>query len=206
MLSNKVYRNMQCLNAWQEIPRGAVVAIVENVRNRILNFVLDIWKEAPDAGENLPDVQKVSNKRVNQIFNIEIMGNVANLASGSNSITQTAYSGLVPGDFDALRAHLLSHGIGKIDIDELEVAVKDDKPGTGSSWGKKVSSWIGKMLGKAGTQAWDVSKVVAGEVLSKALAAYLWSGMNDPTVDRRKFLAHRDAHRIMGLEYSTGAE
>lgn len=40
---------VQCIRAWQSISAPAVVGVIETVRNRLLEFVLQIEAEAPDA-------------------------------------------------------------------------------------------------------------------------------------------------------------
>ena len=51
IMSRKIYDNMTCVQAWKVIPIGAIVGAVSEIRNRILNFVLDIDAQNPDAGE-----------------------------------------------------------------------------------------------------------------------------------------------------------
>jgi len=65
-----IYQGMNCMSAWKLIPNSSMFGLVEAVRNRILNFVLEIEKEAPDAGEDSPKNQKISPERVNQVFNL----------------------------------------------------------------------------------------------------------------------------------------
>lgn len=48
--SGDFYENMNCVGAWRVISRGAIAAIIDTVRNRILDFVLNIEAENPGAG------------------------------------------------------------------------------------------------------------------------------------------------------------
>lgn len=73
---DKIYENMTCLSAWKVIPYNALVALVDTIKTRVLNFVLEIEEEAPDAGEVPPNQPPLSQERVSQVFNTYITGNV----------------------------------------------------------------------------------------------------------------------------------
>lgn len=164
---------MNCLSAWQVIPRGAIVGILDTVRTRILNFVLEIEAEAPDAGEAAPGQHPVSQERINHVFHTEIYGNVGNIATGSTGFSQTNVACVVQGDFSSLRAYLSSLGVGDEDLGELERAAANDRQSPQSGMGEQTSKWIGKMIGKASTGALKVGTSVATTLLTKALAQYL---------------------------------
>lgn len=86
----KIYQDMNCLAAWKVIPSGGIVAAVDAVRTRVLNFVLQIEAQNPQAGEAQPNSSPVPMETVSQIFNTYITGNVQNLAPGSSNVGQTA--------------------------------------------------------------------------------------------------------------------
>jgi hypothetical protein len=131
---------MACVNAWQVIPRGGIVGILDTVRTRILNFVLEIESEAPDAGEAAPGVRPVPQERVNQVFHTQIYGNVGNVAAGSDGFSQSNVSAVVQGDFNSLRTYLSGLGVDPVDLGELENAIKKDhaspQKGMGESTGQ----------------------------------------------------------------------
>ena len=86
----KIYEGMNCMQAWKVIPITAVFASLDAVRNRILNFVLEIESEAPDAGEAPINSNPVPQEKVHQIFNTYITGDVQNVAAGSSNFKQKA--------------------------------------------------------------------------------------------------------------------
>src|SRR5262249_7347040 len=45
--SSKIYQRMNCIRAWKLIPRNAIVALVDTVKTRVLNFVIGIEEEDP---------------------------------------------------------------------------------------------------------------------------------------------------------------
>ncbi|MBL8298078.1 MAG: hypothetical protein JNN30_06960 [Rhodanobacteraceae bacterium] len=85
-----IYQNMNCMQAWKVIPKGAVVAAVDTIRTRVLNFVLDVEAEAPEAGEAPLNSNPLSQDRVQHIFNTNIYGVVQNLANAGQGVQQNA--------------------------------------------------------------------------------------------------------------------
>ncbi|MBU3068267.1 hypothetical protein KOI40_00365 [Aestuariicella sp. G3-2] len=85
-----IYEGMNCMQAWKVIPVTGIVAALDAVRNRILNFVLEIEAESPDAGEAPVNSNPVPQDKVHQIFNTYISGNVQNVATGSRDFEQHA--------------------------------------------------------------------------------------------------------------------
>jgi hypothetical protein len=85
-----IYENMNCMQAWKVIPITSIVAVLDAIRNKILNFVLEIEAEAPDAGEGAVNSNPVPKERVHQMFTTIITGNVQNLANGNERVTQSS--------------------------------------------------------------------------------------------------------------------
>lgn len=90
MFGRHIYNGMNCMQAWKVIPINQIHAIIDSVRNKILNFVLEIEQENPSAGEAEVMTNPVNPEKVAQIFNTYVMGNVQNLATSGKSIKQSA--------------------------------------------------------------------------------------------------------------------
>jgi hypothetical protein len=173
LFGRKIYQNMACLGAWKLIPRNAIVALIDTIKTRVLNFVLEIEAVAPDAGEAPPNQPPLSQDRVSQVFNTYISGSVQNLATGSTEFSQGGTFTVTTGDFAGLEKVLATMGIPHQDISDLKVAIDEDKESLGEpTMGAKVQSWMGRMVGKAASGAWNVSTSVAATVIGKALAGY----------------------------------
>ncbi|MCG3783318.1 hypothetical protein [Delftia acidovorans] len=86
----KIYRDMVCMQAWKVIPIGALVATLDSVRTKVLNFVLEIENYNPAAGEAMANEKPVSNDTVQHIFHTYITGDVQNFSSGSTNVSQNA--------------------------------------------------------------------------------------------------------------------
>lgn len=176
IVGSDIYQNMNCTNAWGVIPYGSIVALVDVVRNKILNFVLEIETEAPDAGEAPPNTKPIADERVNKVFNTYIQGNVDSLVAGSQTIIHNTEITVIQNDLESLKQYLESIGIGEPDLKELDRAIQEDaESGVKGKLGDKVKGWLGKMISKTGSSTWNIATSVAINLLIKALSAYFGS-------------------------------
>jgi hypothetical protein len=164
MLHNKVYKNFQCHSAVAQFSSQHLVAMLDAVRNRILDFALALGKIAPDAGE---DQSHVEVQRVTQIFNTTVHGSVGVVGTANNSVVNVTTN-----DWSALAQFLVSNGVAQTDVEELHAAVIAEPNAEAGKWGPRVSKWIGKMVGKAADGSWQVGLGAAGNLLAQALTAF----------------------------------
>jgi len=171
-VAEKYYEGYTLLEAHMEIPRNAVVGVLDSVRNKALKFALEIERVAPAAGEVSPGAKPVPDERVSQIFNTYIMGGAQNVAVGSPAAVQHAQM-IQAGNADALKRFLVDQGVDAADILELEGAIAEDPaPKAKQPFGRRVSTWVGKMVGKSASGAWKVGTSAAADILTAALKAY----------------------------------
>src|SRR5882724_2457356 len=90
--ASKIYQRVNCIRAWKLIPHNAIVGLVDTVKTRVLNFVIGIEAEDPDAGEAPLHQPPLSQEKTTQIFNTYITGNVQNVATGGSDFRQKAIS------------------------------------------------------------------------------------------------------------------
>ena len=174
MVQDRIYTNMNCVSAYRLIPHSKIASLVDTVRNRILSFVLEIESEAPDAGEAAPNTSPVPQEKVQKVFNTYIMGNVGNIASGSEHVSQIAIIQVPVGDFDALKKNLEQLGVESDEIEELEKAINQDRKKTKDERiGDKTGGWIGRVLTKASTGALKAGTSVASDIITKSISQYL---------------------------------
>lgn len=57
-----------CSDAWTVIPISAIVSIIDTIKNRILDFVIEIEAENPNAGDALPNEKLILYQIVNNIY------------------------------------------------------------------------------------------------------------------------------------------
>jgi AbiTii len=171
--AEEFYEDFVLVQAYQVIPRNAFVWIIETVRNRVLNFALEIEAADPSAGEALPGSQPLPEQKVTQIFNNYISGNVGNIASGSGIVHQSAVLNVARGDDDALKRALGSIGVPDIDGGELAKAIKADPPlTTAAAFGPKVSKWLGALVTKAARGGLKVTADVATQTVTALIKSY----------------------------------
>jgi hypothetical protein len=112
----KGYNGCECLGAWQIVSPNALVGIVETVRNRILEFVLKIEAQNPDAGEAPPNSQPVPSEKVQMIFNNVFNASVGNFAQNSEHLSQSISIGIQPQDLTRLVTDLTNH-LNELNLD-----------------------------------------------------------------------------------------
>lgn len=88
LYGSNVYEHMNCGQAWRDISTSSLIAILDTVRNSILDFVLEIEAEAPEAGEAKPGTKPIPDPTLTQIFNQCVLHQNNHTASdGSQIIT-----------------------------------------------------------------------------------------------------------------------
>ncbi len=175
LYGNNIIQDMSCMTARKVIPYSSMVSLVNSVRNRVLNFVLEIESEAPDAGEAPLNKPPLPQDRVTQVYFTAIYGNVGNIAEGSTNITQSATLNVYKDDFSSLRKQLLELRVPDSEIEELESAMnKDDKNEVikTKSLGAKVSSWLDNLLKKSAQGTIPIIQNVSAKLIYKAISLY----------------------------------
>jgi hypothetical protein len=166
------------MRMWNEVPVSVVSGILDQVRNRALNFVLEIEAENPAAGQSGPtgkhDEPPVALSRADQIFQTVILG--GQVAIGPNASVEVAVD---PGDRQSLMRYLEGLGIDASDRAELAAALDEDEvERTGESGpGKRVSAWIGRMGLKLAASSGRISEGAVAGLIAAAVARYFGIGL-----------------------------
>lgn len=172
--ASKLTPSMQCVSAWKEIPIGAIVRLIDSVKTRVLGFVIDLEREAPNAGE-LPvgSQPPLSREKMTQIFNTNITGNVGNVANASSGFSQSSAVVVELGNWQSLQARLLELGLTVADTEGLQADLERAlAAGSQEEKTNTASAWIGRLAGKAATGVAGVGIEVAAVGVAKAIAAY----------------------------------
>lgn len=170
--SGRIMKGWQCYRIWKQMPVYSITSILDNIRSRILAFILELDKEAPDIGEK-PNV-RFDSERVQQNFSTIIMGNVTNLATGcAQTVTFNTEITINQNDFDSLKRYLLANGVLDEDIEPLRSAIEEDPPFESQrELGNKVKTWISDMAEKAKNGARQIAPSVVINLLTQALLKY----------------------------------
>ena len=161
---SRIYQNGEptLIRAWQEIPGSVLVGLLEQVRNRVLRFVLDLKDNLPaetDSAKQLPPAV-VERSVVANIYG----GNIL-IASHAENVSQIAQTNITEGDLSGLEEALASLGITKEGIEALKSDIQEDKQSGQETIGPKTKRWLadmGKYLAKEGAKAgFEVAKQTA---------------------------------------------
>lgn len=89
LLKGKVV-DLPCHQFWSQISDVELKQIISAVTNRLLDFVMDIEAENPNAGEAPLGEIPVAPEKVQQLVNNHFHGPVGNIAQNSSAFSQTA--------------------------------------------------------------------------------------------------------------------
>ncbi len=163
-------KGYQCSSVRLAISRGAVVGMLDQIRNRILSFALEIEEENPEAGEASPGEEPpVSRDKVEQIFSTIILGGTNVVASGSDNII-TGFKQVV-GDWSSLKETLELLGVPGPDIDALKSAIEKD--GEELPPGEAVKSWLQNIKDRVASTSLILAGNATGSMIGTAVLQHL---------------------------------
>lgn len=156
------------IESYQKGPHVFFAGILDSVKNRLLNFILDL--QQMNATPDSLNKDSVAREAIRNSFHFHINGNNNTVAVGEN-VSQTV-STVHKGDVESLKAHLRAHNIDEVDLSELASAVTSETAGNNGQFGARVNAWVGKMGGKAISGAWQYSVENALPMLVEAIKSY----------------------------------
>ena len=179
----KMSGGMVLVDAHQPIPAHVISGVLDQVKNRPLDFVLGL-QESNVTPEDF-DNRTIEREVVRNLFHINIYGDRNVVASGEHVNQQV--STVQEGDVDFLLRFLREHSIGEDDLSELRDAVSSEPDAPDGRYGPRVRAWLGGMISKAASSTWKVGLETASKVLTDALNGYygnwfdetLWSSKGD---------------------------
>ena len=122
-----------------------MAALVDTVRNRLLEFALEIQGE---IGETEIPLEQITPESVEKAVTTIIYGG-HNVVAGkiAGDVQQIGEFNVLQGDFHSLARALEEVGVPVDEIDALERAIAEDKEaGEGKGFGGRTSEWLGKAL------------------------------------------------------------
>ena len=172
-LSKGLGNGYQVERAWGENSAGAMTQVLTEVTSRLLDFVLDLSDKFPEELEISEMKERSKELGVSDLFNNAVFGDNITILVGDSG-RQEVNNSVVKNDFESLKSALLDSGLTQEDVDSLEVALESDKGSdvSNEAFGSNVSVWIGSMVSKAATTAWDVKVGAAGSLLATAIGKF----------------------------------
>ena len=159
-------------DAWRPFSQSDFVDILDQIRTRLLDFLLELQQINPDVLESEEALRSVPAEKTSMVVYNNIYGNENVVATG-RSFTQTVTQEVVSGDKQSLIEHLRSIGLQDRDaLGDLESAIEQDGDRQQKSFGKNVKAWMAKMIVKAMDGAWEVAEDTAPALLKAALSKF----------------------------------
>lgn len=158
----------------RRIGQSKLVNVVEQVRNRLLDWSLELEQQGI-LGENFQFSQQDKDRAFMITNNFNFNGNINNagvIGADNHDFTQQNTQQVTAGDFDALKARLEALGFAADDVQELKT-VLDSEP-TPADSGRvlpKVYTWLGKAGGRVLDAGLDKVAPLAIEAISKYLGS-----------------------------------
>ena len=154
------------------INKAALAGILESVKDIILKWSLKLEKEGI-FGEGMVFSKGEQEKAINnQQIKIENFSGILG-STFMGEVSQELNITVKNNDLESLLKHLKSKGINSEDLENLKHSIKiDPKPKQKNKFGGNVSKWIGKMIEKASSGAWNVGLSVAANILTNAIYSY----------------------------------
>ena len=158
------------ITAWQEVPKSAIVELLETIRNRTLNMALAIKDELGTSYQNLQKISSSEAAKVESIVVQHIQGNnyfaAGNMAIDASTNTEVVIN---VGDKQKLDEVLSAAGLESADVKRLTEAIQADgetKPGS------RVGAWIKENATKVMTGGVKIGAKVGAEILTAWLKQY----------------------------------
>ena len=159
-----------CTSVALVITSASIVEMLDQIRSRILSFVLEIEGENPKAGEaGLGDEPPVSRQKVDQIYNTTIIGGPNVVAAGSHNVIEGVTQ--VTGDWSSLKEALKRLGVQESDIGVLQSAIEKD--GEESPPGPAVNSWLEDIKDRVGSGSLKLAGNATGSMIATLVLTHL---------------------------------
>jgi len=169
MMAGSIYRGMNCVEAWQELPASSLAGMLDQIRNRVLAFTLEIEEANPQLGEPAVSPSPKEQAQVGHTFNTTILGGQATIVAGGTVNQQTV---IAQGDLGELLAKVRELGVPPAEAEALAVAIEEDAS-AGETFGAKPRHWLDGAQKKVQAGAWKVGTTAATEVIAALIKQHL---------------------------------
>lgn len=162
-VQSNYYEFMALQRAWQVVPATAIHSALSGIRDRVLQFALDIEQQNPDAGEAAPGEAPIAEPVVNQIFNQNFYGDNTSFAAGGRDVTQTVSAKRI--DMTSLEASLTGLGVPKDERVAVITAIEEDESAGEPRPGPRTRRWLQRVNDRAVTIGAGVATSTIGAVV-----------------------------------------
>lgn len=166
--SIKMSGGMVLADAHQPIPAHVISGILDQVKNKLLDFILGLQEENITSDDLMNRTIKPEVAR--NLFNINIYGDRNIVASGED-VHQTTMP-VEKDNLETLVDYFRQLNVDSEDLRELEQAIAAEPKMCNGKLGPKVRAWVGGMISKAASQMWNIGMELAPKLLIDALHSF----------------------------------
>ena len=160
------------VEAWKPITQSQLDGILDQVRNRLLDFLLELEHINPEVVNSEDAIRAVDRNSAQNVVMATIYGGQNTIATGTD-FAQNTTNNVSPGNIQSLLSSLRSTGIDNDLLNELETAIaKDGDRKEQKKFGEHVTAWIGKAMARAMTETRKVATSAAPRIIQEALFQY----------------------------------
>lgn len=150
---------------------AVVKGILDTVRNRLLDFVLQLQEIDPNVIESEKALADIPKETVSNVFHYSIYGNNNIVASG-HQVGQTVTQTVQKNDVNTLSRYFENLGASEKEITDLKEAVALDGSPANQSFGPNIKKWIASAMVKVMEGTWKVGLDVAPKLIENGLSNY----------------------------------
>ncbi|WP_026451471.1 hypothetical protein [Aequorivita capsosiphonis] len=162
---------LQIISVYKEMSKNSIVEIINNVRNKLLDFMLAIDGKFGDLA-TISDL-KMKKDEVKSIVNNTIIQGDGNVLNTGTKVQIKNSPKIKKNSKKDLTSELKKIGVEDEDIVELAEIIDAEEPDIDNNkFGVIVNKWIGKMIQKSIDGSWNVSIGAAGSILSEIIQKY----------------------------------
>lgn len=180
--ATKLSEDLVLHDAYQQIPASAFSEVLNQVKNRLLDFLLQMASDY-DTPENTDPPEATEEPAVgpeaggvsvtNFYVDQHLYGDRNTIATGEQVNQQVSI--VHKHDAEALLDYLSEHGVEEEDLEELREALSSERPTPDGDPGPKVQAWWRKIIVKAESGLGQVGVEAANRILSDAFRAFFGS-------------------------------
>ena len=159
---------MVLVDAHKPIPSYIVPGILDQIKNKLLDFVLAL-EENNVTAEDL-DNRTVEKDVARNLFHVHIYGD-QNVVAAGEQVTQQVTT-VQQGNVESLLKCLRSLNVEDTDLDELRAAIEIEPAISEARYGPRVKAWLGEMVAKVATGTWKTGLDAGMKTLTNALNQY----------------------------------
>ena len=156
------------IETYQPVPKYLYSGILDSIKNRLLEFVLEMKENNVNPGE--PNSTVAAQDVVRGAVVNHIYGNNNTVAIGDQISQQVSL--VLRGDINSLIEQLREYEVPDEDLEELRSAISAEPETESGNLGSRVSGWLGSMTMKAASGAWKTAVQNAPTLLMKAVEKY----------------------------------